>query len=67
MTERRTQLDTFMVSLICDNCRQEMKLGDGVYPTQPPTFQYTCNQCDKIVWSQERYPRIEYKEAGPVP
>jgi len=68
MTEKRTELRTFMVRLMCDKCSEgEMKPTGIQLSSNPPKYPHKCDKCgaETTVRGGKPYPRIEHEEVTP--
>lgn len=60
--EKRAEVKTVKVTLICDECGGEMKPTGEVYDTYPCYYQYQCEKCGNKVTSQKVYPYVEHRD-----
>ena len=68
MTEKRTEMRTFMVRLMCDKCGEgEMKPTGIQLLSNPPQYPHACNKCgaETTIRGGKTYPRFEYEEVTP--
>ncbi len=65
MNERETEVKTFIVDKICNECGigKMQQEGDSYLATNPPQYPHKCDHCGhcKNIFSQP-YPRIVYKK-----
>lgn len=61
--ERRTEVKTYCVTLICDTCKEgEMIAGNTALLTNPPSCPHQCNRCGHVEKFVEAcYPLIRYE------
>ena len=64
MTEKRTEVRTIMVRLMCDKCGEgEMKPTGVCLTSNPPQYPHKCNKCGaEVTVRGKTYPRAEYEE-----
>lgn len=68
MAEKRTEVRTFMVRLMCDKCGEgEMKQTGVQLLSNPPQYPHRCDKCgsETTIRGGKTYPRIEYEEVTP--
>lgn len=67
MTEKRVELRTFEVHLICDKCGEGEMLPTGIVALSlPPQYPHECNKCSyRLNIRGKHYPCIEYKKVLP--
>lgn len=66
MAERRTEVKTFLIHLMCDKCEYgEMKPTASALLSHPPQYPHVCDKCgEKVNIHGGIYPRLTYEEAG---
>ena len=60
MTGKWKKVETYLVILYCDVCKEEMELKAG-YLTYPKNYLYKCPNCGHEYNSNEVFPRIDYR------
>lgn len=65
MKEKRIEVRTYVVRLMCDKCDGGEMLPTGVsLPSNPPQFPHKCNKCgyEGAPCIGRRYPRLEHED-----
>ena len=63
--ENRTEVKTFKVSYICNNCGEGEMIDTGVVLTRNPmSYKHRCNKCFDIQYFPVKYPVIRYESIG---
>jgi hypothetical protein len=63
--ENRTEVKTFKVSYICDNCGEGEMIDTGVVLTRNPMlYKHRCNKCFDVQNFPVNYPIIRYETVG---
>lgn len=65
VAEKRTEVRTFMVRLMCDKCGEgEMKPTGVQLLSNPPQYPHRCDKCgfETTIRGGKAYPRIDYEE-----
>jgi len=61
--EKRIEVATYMVKLICDKCEGEMKPTGLCLTSFPPKYPHECQNCKNVInISGKTYPHTEYSE-----
>ena len=67
MAEKKTEVRTIMVRLMCDKCEGgEMKPTGLCLTSIPPQYPHKCDKCGaEVTVHRHTYPRTEYEEVTP--
>lgn len=58
----KKEVKTYIVRLYCEQCGHEMVSDGTVLCSYPPQYPYVCPNCGSKITTNEKYPKIEYKE-----
>ncbi len=62
MLLRRSKLQAYRLSAICDSCKKgELKNDGTVLLSSPPQYPHICVKCGKQENLWDKYPTIEYE------
>ena len=62
MSERHTEVRTFLAEMECDECQKgDMKPFGFVLTTDPSLYQHRCENCGNVRNYQEKYPKVFYR------
>jgi len=59
--ERRTAVKPVYIEALCPYCHEELTLGEVVYMTDPPMYEYSCDKCNFSTTSRTRYPYVHFE------
>ena len=63
MSEQITEVHTFLIHLICDECGGKMLPTGIMLLSDPPIYPHKCNICNTSIEIREfKYPKTMYKE-----
>lgn len=64
--EIKTEVKTFEVDMICDDCKRGKMRNNGIcYPMNPPLYPHFCTNCNKQESYHFTYPYTTHEKINP--